>query len=125
MEAVQKIVPSPKPRQVKNWIIMSDTKFKKGDKRINRSGRPAGKPNRTTEAMRAVIGDIINENLPRIREAIKEMPDKEAIVFIERLLRHYLPAPVQDISQFSDDDLDLLIEKLKQKYNNHEKIREN
>ena len=92
--------------------------FKKGaDPRRNTKGRPAGKPNRTTEQMRAVLGDIINENLPRIRKAIKDMPDKEAIVFIEKLLRHYLPAPIQDISQFSDEDLDLLIARLEKKYN--------
>ena len=90
--------------------------FAKGDKNINRQGRKPGKPNRTTEQMRAVIGDIINENLPRIRKAIQDMPDKEAIVFIERLIRHYLPAPINSIEQFSEEDLDILLERLKKKY---------
>lgn len=94
--------------------------FAKGDKNINREGRPKGKPNQTTEAMRAVIGDIIHENLPRIRKAIKDMPDKDAVMFVERLLRHYLPPPISDISQFSETDLDLLIERLKQKYESYE-----
>ena len=92
------------------------TQFKQGsDPRRNLKGRPKGTPNRTTEEMRAVIGDIITENLPRIREAIKNMDDMQLVTTVERLIRHYLPAPIQDISQFSEDDLDYLLNKLKAK----------
>ena len=90
--------------------------FKKGDDpRRNVNGRPKGTPNRTTEQMRAVIGDIIEENLPRIREAIKNMDDDKLVTVVERLLKHYLPAPVSSIEQFSEDDLDILLNKLKAK----------
>jgi len=80
-------------------------------------GRKPGTPNRTTEQMRAVIGDIIYENLPRIRKAIKDMPDKDAIIFIEKLLRHVLPAQrtvdlTTDLSGLNDQQLDYIINSL-------------
>ena len=90
--------------------------FKKGeDPRRNINGRPKGRANRTTEQVRAVIGDIITENLPRIREAIKNMDDVQLVTTVERLLRHYLPAPLHSIEQFSEDDLQYLLSKLKDK----------
>ena len=90
--------------------------FTKGDPKINRQGRKPGTPNKTTEEMRAVIGDIITENLPRIRKAIKNMDDDKLVMVVERLLKHYLPAPVNSIEQFSEEDLDILIDRLKSKY---------
>lgn len=89
--------------------------FKKGDKNINRKGRPAGKPNGTTEAIRAIISDIITENLPRIRQAVKDMTDKECIIYIEKLLKYCLPPAQDELMKLSDSDLDRLIQRLKNK----------
>ena len=90
--------------------------FKKGDDpRRNVNGRPKGKANKTTEEIRAVIGSIIEENLPRIREAIKNMDDDKLVTVVERLLKHYLPPPVNSIEQFSEEDLDILLQRLKSK----------
>jgi len=88
--------------------------FKKGDDpRRNRNGRPKGKPNRSTEEMRQFIADLLYENKDRIRDAIKTVDDDKLLMVFDRLLKHYLPAPQDELMRLSDEDLDKLIDRLK------------
>ncbi len=86
--------------------------FQKGDKNINRSGRP-GKPNKSTEEMRQFVGDLLNENKERIRQAIKNADEDKLLTIFDRLLKHYLPSPLHELQKLTDQDLDKIIEKLK------------
>lgn len=89
--------------------------FKKGeDSRRNTKGRPAGKPNRTTEEVRKLLQAFVENKLPELNEIWKDLEPKEKVNFLNTLLRHTLPAPIQDITQFSEDDIDILIRKLRE-----------
>lgn len=89
--------------------------FEKG-KSGNETGRPPGKPNKTTEQLRTVIQTIIENNIETIVQDLQLLEPKERLNVINQLLRHVLPAPVNDLSQFSESDLDILITKLKAKH---------
>ena len=90
------------------------TQYRKGQ-----SGNPAGKPrgakNRTTEQVRKLLQSFIEGKLPELETIWKGLDPKDKILFIDRLLKHTLPPPLHSIEQFSEDDLDLLIDKLRQK----------
>ena len=91
--------------------------FRKGDKNINRQGRPPGVQNKSTEEIRQMLGLIIEENLPRIREAIKEMKTEKLINTIDKLLRHYMPRQREhevkmDLEALSQEDLEYMTELL-------------
>ena len=93
-------------------------KFKKGvDPRRNTEGRPKGKPNRTTEQLRKMLQTFVEGKTDELEMIWKQLEPKDKANFLNQLLRHTLPAPVQDISQFSEDDIDLLINRLRQQQN--------
>ena len=95
------------------------SKFKKGVSG-NPEGRPKGARNRTTEEVRKLLQTFVEGKFAELDTIWKELEAKEKVNFLNMLLRHTLPAPIQDISQFSEDDLDILIARLEKKYN-HEK----
>jgi hypothetical protein len=90
-------------------------RYKKGESG-NPSGRPRGKGNRTTEEIRKLLQTFIEGKIPELEKIWKQLEPKDKISFIDRLLRHTIPAPLHSIEQFSEEDLDLLIEKLRQKH---------
>ena len=97
-----------------------NTKFKKGaDTRRNTKGRPKGKPNRTTEQLRALLKTFVEGKIDELETIWRGLDAKEKINFLNMLLRHTLPPPINSIEQFSEHDLDVLIEKLKAKHNNN------
>jgi hypothetical protein len=89
--------------------------FEKNDPRINRKGRERGKPNKTTEQLRTMLHNFISDNIETLQNDFEKLKPAERLSFIERLLKHVLPAPLTDISQLSETDIDFLIEKLKNK----------
>ena len=93
--------------------------FVKGDKRINRAGRPKGTPNRTTEQIRGMIEDFISKNLKDIQKEYDKLEGKDKLVFLERLLKHAIPPPPPEnlLEGMSDTDLDLLINYLQKRMN--------
>ena len=89
---------------------MADTKFKSGaDPRRNTKGRPKGKQNKTTEAMRGVLADFLADNLPDLQKQYDSLKAAEKIQFIDRLLKHVLPAPIDPVLRLSDEDFEKLI----------------
>jgi hypothetical protein len=90
--------------------------FEPSDDRINRNGRPKGAKNRTTEQLRAVIQSVIENNIETLEQDLQMIEPKDRLGLINQLLRHVLPAPVADISQFSETDLDVLLNRLKKHY---------
>ena len=87
-------------------------KYKKGESG-NPAGRPKGAPNKTTEEIRTMLQDFITANIESLQADFQAMEPKERLSFFERLLKHILPAPLPELERLTDEQLDELIEKLK------------
>ena len=83
----------------------------------NPNGRPKGKPNRTTDELRAVLQNFIDNNMESLQADYDALEPKDRLNFIERLLKHILPAPLPELERLTDEQLDLLIRKLKSNEN--------
>lgn len=87
--------------------------FKKNDPNINKAGRPKGSPNRSTDELREIIQKFISENLERLQEDFDKLKPSERLNFIEKLLKHVLPAPLTDFDKLTDEQLNDIINELK------------
>ena len=68
--------------------------FTKGDKRINKAGRPVGAVNRSTEMMRLSVARATNkvlDNLPQIMEDMMKHDPRTAVDLAIKLLEFNLP----------------------------------
>jgi hypothetical protein len=68
--------------------------FEKGDKRINRGGRPAGALNRSTEMMKLSLARATNrvmDNLPSLMEKMMEKDPAKAVDLTLKMLEFHLP----------------------------------
>ncbi len=83
----------------------------------NPNGRPKGKPNRTTDELRVMVQNFIDDNLQTLQADFDKLEPKDRLTFIERLLKHVLPAPLQELDRLTDEQLDELINRLKAKNN--------
>lgn len=72
--------------------------FTKGDKNINKLGRPAGKLNRSTEQAKLTIARVANQGLNNISEDLekirKENPIEAAKLYL-KLLEYIVPKKQQ------------------------------
>jgi len=87
--------------------------FTKGDERINKGGRPAGKSNKSTDELRSLLQSFIDANIETMQADYESLEPKDRLNFIERLLKHVLPAPLKELDRLTDEQLDELINKLK------------
>ncbi|WP_051638138.1 hypothetical protein [Maribacter sp. Hel_I_7] len=62
----------------------------RGGKREN-AGRPKGTPNKKTEALRANVNMLIDDNWDSIQEDIKSLSSKDRVDTIIKLLEYSLP----------------------------------
>ena len=90
-------------------------KFKQGISG-NPEGRPRGKGNKTTEQVRQLLQAFIEGKIDELETIWQDLDPWQKLQFIDRLLKHTLPAPLHSIEQFSEEDLDILIERLKERY---------
>ncbi len=81
----------------------------------NPNGRPKGKPNRSTDELRTLLHDFIDSNMESLQQNFDQLEPKDRLNFIERLLKHILPAPLQELERLTDEQLDELINRLKSK----------
>jgi hypothetical protein len=68
--------------------------FEKNDKRINRSGRPVGALNRSTEMMKLSLARATNkvmDNLPALMEDMMKKDPKGAVDITLKMLEFHLP----------------------------------
>lgn len=79
----------------------------------NPNGRPKGKPNRTTDELRVMVQNFIDDNLQTLQADFDKLEPKDRLTFIERLLKHVLPAPLQELDRLTDEQLNELINRLK------------
>jgi len=89
-------------------------KFKKGiDSRRNTSGRPQGAKNKSTDQLRKLLQDFLESKLPELETIWSGLEDKEKLNYIDKLLKHILPTPQDELMRLSNEDLDRLIARLK------------
>jgi len=94
--------------------------FKKGDDpRRNLKGRPKGTPNKSSEDLRALVQKFIDSNWFRIERDFNSLDPLQRLNFIEKLLKYVLPAPLHELERLSDEDLDRIIDRLKNNINNN------
>ena len=79
----------------------------------NPNGRPKGVPNKTTDELRSVIQSFIEVNIDQMQTDFDGLEPSQRLNFLERMLRHVLPAPLYELQRLSDGQLDELINRLK------------
>ena len=82
----------------------------------NPKGKKKGTRNRTTEQVRQLLQAFIEGKIDELETIWQDLDPWQKLQFIDRLLKHTLPAPLHSIEQFSEEDLDILIKRLKERY---------
>lgn len=78
-------------------------------------GRKKGTPNRSTDELRNLLQSFIDTNMKTLQADYNKLEPKDRLNFINSLLRHVLPAPLQELERLTDEQLDELINRLKEK----------
>ncbi|MGE0089436.1 MAG: hypothetical protein AB7S50_08195 [Bacteroidales bacterium] len=79
----------------------------------NPNGRPKGSRNKTPEEIRLLIQSFIDNNLKTLQSDFEALEPSKRLDFIEKLLKHILPKPLNELERLTDEQLDELIERLK------------
>lgn len=80
----------------------------------NPQGRKKGSKNKTPEQVRKSVQVFIEKNMKHIQADFDQLEPKDRLVFIERLLRHILPKPLNELERLTDEQLDELLRRLKE-----------
>ncbi len=89
--------------------------FKKGHSG-NPQGRRKGAKGRTPEELRKALQSFIDRNFENLQQEFDSLDAEKKLLFMEKLLRHILPRPLNELDRLTDEQLDELIKRLK----NHE-----
>ena len=87
--------------------------FTKGDPRINRAGRPRKDPDKSIEEIKQIAVDFLAEKLPDLYTVYDELKPRERHTLLTTLFRLTVPPPQDPLMRLSDDQLDQIIQKLK------------
>ena len=90
--------------------------FKKGQSG-NPNGRKKGEPNKTTDELRGLLQSFLEANIETLQSDFDQLEPKERLSFIERIAKMIIPAPLHELQRLTDDQLDILINKLKKQNN--------
>ena len=90
-------------------------KFEKGhDARRNTKGRPPGTKNKTSEAIRSKVAEVLDQYFDKKFTAdLNALEPGQRLTIASRLLSHVLPAPLHDLERLSDDQLMVILEDLR------------
>ncbi len=88
-------------------------RFEKG-----KSGNPAGKKpgtkSKSAEQIRKIIGAAISEyyDTGMLFDDLGQLEPKDRLTAIDRLTKHYVPAPLPEYLQLSDTDFERLVNEI-------------
>ena len=99
-------------------------RFKPGESG-NPAGRPRGTRNKTPEQIRKIIAGVLSEYVSKdiLISDLRKLDPKDRLQAIDRLIKHVLPAPVDEILKLTDDDLNRLADTIKHKYFDNDGIK--
>lgn len=89
-------------------------------KRIKTGGRMKGTPNKTTEELRSMVQNFLEQHWETLHSDFEKLQPSQRVMFLEKLLTHVLPKPITDLSQLNEADLDLLINRLRKQQDEKE-----
>ncbi len=85
------------------------------------SGNPAGKKrgtkSKSVAQVRKIIAAALTEYFDKdmLLNDLKKLDSKDRLTAIDRLLKHYLPTPVDEILRLSDSDFERLVNELEKR----------
>ncbi len=79
----------------------------------NPNGRPKGIPNKSTNELRQLLHSFIEHNFKQLQVDFDALEPYQRLKMLERLLKFVLPPMVTDLSQLSESDLDILLNRLR------------
>jgi hypothetical protein len=80
----------------------------------NPKGRPAGSQNKATKSLREFMSDFLNLNRKKLQSDFNKLTAKDRLILFEKFLSFALPKMNNvQIEHLSDDNLDSIIEQLK------------
>ena len=82
----------------------------------NPKGRPRGARDRTAEQFRAMVKQFVADNWEGLQEKYDALEDKDQAMFLERLLKHIIPAPLDPVARLTQEQIDQVIIELKKRY---------
>lgn len=83
----------------------------------NPNGRKKWVPNKSTNELRLLLQAFIEKNLERLQADFDTLEPYQRLYLIERYLKMILPPVMTSLNQLSEEDLDILIEKLRREEN--------
>ena len=89
----------------------------------NKSGRPKGAKGKTTEMIRDNMRSFVARNMARIQKDFETLEPKERIMYWLKVAAFVIPNPDIDISKMTESDLDLIIQRIKEKEAPQEKLK--
>jgi hypothetical protein len=82
----------------------------------NINGRPRGAKGKTSEVIRDNIRRFLAKNMAALQKDYDKLEPKDRLLLFERLLKYIVPNADFDLSKLSSRDLDLLIDRLRDKH---------
>lgn len=82
----------------------------------NPYGRPKGSKNKTPEQLRAILNAFLSESIEDIKQEYNKLNAAQKLQYLDKLLCHVLPRPKDEIEKLTDEQLDIIIKKLKEEY---------
>jgi hypothetical protein len=80
----------------------------------NPGGRKRGSRNKSPEQIRSLFQTFINRNIQGLQADYDCMEPRDRLAFIEKLTKYVLPRPLNELERLTDEQLDELLNRLKQ-----------